>query len=72
MCAVTQRLVLALSATAQLDQRSYVQIELSSVLIKQLKVPLDMNTSIALDSDFCGHDAFLARWKDWRAYLAGS
>jgi hypothetical protein len=57
--AVAQRLILALSATAKLYQRSPIQVKLPAVLIEQLKIPFDVNASVALHGDFCGHGAFL-------------
>jgi hypothetical protein len=52
---VAQRLILALSASAELDQRPAVQIELPAVLIKQLKIPFDVNTPVAFDGDLGRH-----------------
>ena len=55
MAAVAQRLVLALSATAELDEHPPAKIELPAVLIEQFKITFDVNAAVALDGYFCWH-----------------
>lgn len=55
MRAIAKWLVFALPAAAKLDQRSAAQIEFPAVLIKQLKISFDVNASVALYCDLCGH-----------------
>ena len=53
VCPVTERLLLRLSATAQRDSRSPVQVETCSVNITDLEVfTLDPDRPIVSDSDF--------------------
>ena len=55
VAAVAQRLVLALSATAELDEYAPIEIEFPAVLIEQFKITFDVNTAVALDCYSCWH-----------------
>jgi hypothetical protein len=45
--AVAQRLILALPAPTELDQRASVEIKLPAVLIKEFKITFNVNTPVA-------------------------
>jgi hypothetical protein len=51
--AIAEWLILALPAAAQLDQSATAEIELPAVLIEQLEITLDVDTSVALHGHPC-------------------
>jgi hypothetical protein len=53
--AVAQRLVLALSAAAELDQGAPVEIKLPTVLVEELEIAFDVNAPVAPHGYFCRH-----------------
>jgi hypothetical protein len=55
MCTIAERLVVAQSASAERDCCSTGKIELVSLLIEYLEVPLDSDASVIFYSDFCRH-----------------
>jgi len=55
VAAIAQRLVLALSASAEFDEYAPIEVEFPAVLIEHLKIAFDVNTAVALDCYFCWH-----------------
>jgi hypothetical protein len=61
MGGVAERFVVALTATAELDERAPAEVELPTVLIEQLEISFDVNAGVVSDSHLCGHSGVLFR-----------
>ena len=57
MCAVAERLVVALPATTKLDDCSAGYIIFVSLLVKNFYIAFDVKTSVIFYRNFCGHNS---------------